>query len=74
VRISYIVCLLLIIFVSAGNQYTSTKDLRTWGQAIWTNKLLDPVTTRRWLKPGTFTSRWTSAVGVGCSSLVCDAY
>ncbi|KAK5172114.1 uncharacterized protein LTR77_003752 [Saxophila tyrrhenica] len=47
----------------AGNQYTSTKDLRTWGQAIWTNKLLDPVTTRRWMKPKTFTSRWTSAVG-----------
>ena len=47
----------------AGNQYTSTKDLRTWGQAIYTNKLLDPVTTRKWMKPVTFTSRWTSAVG-----------
>lgn len=48
----------------AGNQYTSIKDLKTWAQAIWNNKLLDPALTRKWLKPVTFTSRFQSAVGV----------
>ena len=53
----------------AGNQYTTIKDLRTWGQAIWNNKLLDSAQTKKWLKPTTFTSRWQSAVGVSLGNL-----
>ncbi|KAK5451815.1 hypothetical protein LTS15_007538 [Exophiala xenobiotica] len=47
----------------AGNQYTSTKDLRTWGQAILSYRLLPGFVTRRWMKPTTFTSQWQSVVG-----------
>ncbi|RFU31615.1 hypothetical protein B7463_g4741, partial [Scytalidium lignicola] len=47
----------------AGGQFTSTKDLITWGQVILTNKLISPVMTRRWMKPITFTSQWEAAVG-----------
>jgi CubicO group peptidase (beta-lactamase class C family) len=48
----------------AGNQYTSTKDFRAWGHAIYTNKFLSAAETRKWLLPVTSTSRWTSSVGV----------
>ncbi|KAK4943422.1 hypothetical protein LTR10_016913 [Elasticomyces elasticus] len=47
----------------AGGQYTSTKDLITWGKAIFNNTLLSDVLTRRWMKPTSFTSQWESAVG-----------
>ncbi|KIW11614.1 hypothetical protein PV08_10916 [Exophiala spinifera] len=47
----------------AGGQYTSTKDLKTWGQAILSHKLLPGFVTRRWMKPTTFTSQWEAAVG-----------
>ncbi|KAL6252772.1 hypothetical protein RBB50_000491 [Rhinocladiella similis] len=47
----------------AGGQYTSTKYLKTWGQAILSHKLLPGFVTRRWMKPTTFTSQWEAAVG-----------
>ncbi|KAI1609311.1 putative penicillin-binding protein [Exophiala viscosa] len=47
----------------AGGQYTSTKDLITWGRAILNNSLLSDIVTRRWMKPTSFTSQWESAVG-----------
>ncbi|KAK6385612.1 hypothetical protein LTS17_001182 [Exophiala oligosperma] len=46
-----------------GNQYTSTKDLRTLGQAILKSTLLPPVLTRQWLKPATATGQTNMMVG-----------
>ncbi|KAJ3532836.1 hypothetical protein NM208_g8259 [Fusarium decemcellulare] len=49
----------------SGGLYTNTKDLLKFGNAILDNTLLDPVTTRKWLKPVAFTD--SSGVMVGYS-------
>ncbi|KAH8163379.1 hypothetical protein CIB48_g4849 [Xylaria polymorpha] len=41
---------------AAGNIYTSVGDLSEIGRAILGYKLLDPATTRRWLKPFSFST------------------
>ncbi|KAE9373918.1 putative penicillin-binding protein [Stipitochalara longipes BDJ] len=48
----------------AGGEYTSLKDLNTWGQAILQSTQLSKLATRRWLKPTSFTAGWTSNVGI----------
>ncbi|KAI1423518.1 beta-lactamase/transpeptidase-like protein [Xylaria sp. FL1777] len=40
----------------AGGFYSNTKDLLAFGIGILQNRILDPVTTRRWMKPLTSTS------------------
>ncbi|KAI1270955.1 beta-lactamase/transpeptidase-like protein [Xylaria sp. FL0933] len=47
----------------AGNIYTSVSDLSEIGRAILSYKLLDPVITRRWLKPFSFSTDPHAAVG-----------
>ncbi|KAF5574526.1 beta-lactamase [Fusarium subglutinans] len=49
----------------SGGFYSNTKDLLTFGNAILEHKLLDPVTTRKWLSPVAFTD--SSGVMVGYS-------
>ncbi|KAM0279895.1 hypothetical protein ACHAQH_004335 [Verticillium albo-atrum] len=49
----------------AGGFYTNTKDLIKFGNSILDGTLLDPITTRRWLKPVGFTD--SSGVMVGYS-------
>ncbi|GAP91877.1 putative beta-lactamase family protein [Rosellinia necatrix] len=49
---------------AAGNVYTSVGDLSGIGRAILGYKLLDPVTTRRWLKPFSFSTDPRASVGV----------
>ncbi|KAJ8114270.1 hypothetical protein ONZ43_g4943 [Nemania bipapillata] len=49
---------------AAGNIYTSVGDLSEIGRAIMNYKLLDPVTTRRWLKPFSFSTDPHASVGV----------
>jgi hypothetical protein len=44
--------------------YTSARDLSEVGRAILSYKLLDPVTTRRWLKPFSFSTDPHASVGV----------
>jgi D-alanyl-D-alanine carboxypeptidase len=51
---------------SAGGQYSSTRDLRTWGAAMLRSAQMAPVATRRWMKPTSVTGQW--AVDVGVSS------
>ncbi|KAI1814380.1 beta-lactamase/transpeptidase-like protein [Poronia punctata] len=48
---------------AAGNMYTSITDLSTIGRSILSYKLLDPVPTRRWLKPFSFSTDPKAAVG-----------
>ncbi|KAI0545315.1 beta-lactamase/transpeptidase-like protein [Xylaria curta] len=48
---------------AAGNIYTSVGDLSEIGRAILGYKLLDPVTTRRWLKPFSFSTDPHASVG-----------
>ncbi|KAI0466017.1 beta-lactamase/transpeptidase-like protein [Xylaria cf. heliscus] len=48
---------------AAGNIYTSVGDLSEVGRAILSYKLLDPVTTRRWLKPFSFSTDPHASVG-----------
>jgi hypothetical protein len=43
--------------------YSSPKDMSTFGRAILSNALIDPVTTRRWLKPLSHTSSLQHSVG-----------
>ncbi|KAI0396059.1 beta-lactamase/transpeptidase-like protein [Xylariaceae sp. FL0594] len=47
----------------AGNIYTSIHDLSELGRSILSYRLLDPVTTRRWLKPFSFSTDPRAAVG-----------
>ncbi|KAI0538043.1 beta-lactamase/transpeptidase-like protein [Xylaria digitata] len=47
----------------AGNIYTSVRDLSGIGRAILDYKLLDPATTRRWLKPFSFSTDPHASVG-----------
>ncbi|GAM33678.1 penicillin-binding protein [Talaromyces pinophilus] len=47
----------------SGGQYTSTKDLATFGRAILKSTLMPSYVTRRWLKPVTFTSQLLNYVG-----------
>ncbi|GAW23429.1 hypothetical protein ANO14919_129880 [Xylariales sp. No.14919] len=47
----------------AGNIYTSVRDLSDIGRAILNYELLDPVTTRRWLKPFSFSTDPHASVG-----------
>lgn len=49
---------------AAGNIYTSVRDLSEIGRAMLSYKLLDPVTTRRWLKPFSFSTDPHASVGV----------
>ncbi|KAI0869028.1 beta-lactamase/transpeptidase-like protein [Hypoxylon argillaceum] len=49
---------------AAGNIYSSVGDLSEVGRAIMNYKLLDPVTTRRWLKPFSFSTDPHASVGV----------
>ncbi|KAJ3566853.1 hypothetical protein NPX13_g6978 [Xylaria arbuscula] len=48
---------------AAGNIYTSIGDLSELGRAMLSYKLLDPVTTRRWLKPFSFSTDPHASVG-----------
>ncbi|KAI0910865.1 beta-lactamase/transpeptidase-like protein [Ustulina deusta] len=48
---------------AAGNIYTSVGDLSEIGRAILSYKLLDPVVTRRWLKPFSFSTDPHASVG-----------
>ncbi|KAI0904567.1 beta-lactamase/transpeptidase-like protein [Ustulina deusta] len=41
---------------AAGGFYSNTKDMLAFGASILENRILDPVTTRRWMKPVTSTS------------------
>ncbi|KAI8625975.1 beta-lactamase/transpeptidase-like protein [Xylariaceae sp. FL1651] len=41
---------------AAGGFYSNTKDIQALGAGILQNRILDPVTTRRWMKPLTSTS------------------
>ncbi|KAK0652653.1 beta-lactamase/transpeptidase-like protein [Cercophora newfieldiana] len=47
-----------------GNMYTSSTDMSTLGRAILRSTLLKPATTRRWLKPVSFTSDPKAMVGM----------
>ncbi|KAJ5545095.1 hypothetical protein N7535_006518 [Penicillium sp. DV-2018c] len=47
----------------AGGIFSSAKDMSTFGRAILSNALIDPVTTRRWLKPHSHTSSLQNSVG-----------
>ncbi|KAI0508697.1 beta-lactamase/transpeptidase-like protein [Xylaria bambusicola] len=47
----------------AGNIYTSIEDLSKIGRAILSYELLDPVITRRWLKPFSFSTDPHASVG-----------
>ncbi|KAI1188034.1 beta-lactamase/transpeptidase-like protein [Nemania serpens] len=40
----------------AGGFYSNTKDMLAFGVGILENRILDPVATRRWMKPATSTS------------------
>ncbi|KAL7629769.1 hypothetical protein AAE478_001292 [Parahypoxylon ruwenzoriense] len=50
--------------VATGNMYASASDLSALGRAILSNKLLSPVTTRRWLKPFAFSADPRAMVGM----------
>ncbi|KAM0206210.1 hypothetical protein ACHAQI_008509 [Fusarium lateritium] len=47
----------------AGGMGSSTADLLSFMTNILKNNILSPAATRRWLKPNTFTSTWSGAVG-----------
>ena len=47
----------------AGSMYCTAADLQRFGRAIMQNKILPPVTSRRWLKPITRTSSLGVSVG-----------
>ncbi|KAI0022493.1 beta-lactamase/transpeptidase-like protein [Xylariomycetidae sp. FL0641] len=49
---------------AAGNMYSSVSDVSAVGRAIMSYKLLNPVTTRRWLKPFSFSTDPHASVGV----------
>ncbi|KAI0101490.1 beta-lactamase/transpeptidase-like protein [Nemania sp. FL0031] len=49
---------------AAGNIYTSVGDLSEVGRAILDYRLLDPITTRRWLKPFSFSTDPHASVSV----------
>ncbi|TGJ83614.1 hypothetical protein E0Z10_g5138 [Xylaria hypoxylon] len=53
----------------AGNIYTSVRDLSDVGRAILNYELLDPVTTRRWLKPFSFSTDPHASVGAPWPSI-----
>ncbi|KAH7408826.1 beta-lactamase/transpeptidase-like protein [Phaeosphaeria sp. MPI-PUGE-AT-0046c] len=46
-----------------GGIFSSANDMSTFGRAILNSALISPNTTRAWLKPATFTSSFTGAVG-----------
>lgn len=46
-----------------GGIFSSANDMSTFGRAILNSTLLSPNITRAWLKPVTFTSSFTGAVG-----------
>lgn len=49
--------------IRAGGINSNTQDLLAFMTAILRNQVLPPSSTRRWLKPATFTSGWSGAVG-----------
>ncbi|KAJ4169118.1 hypothetical protein NW754_011051 [Fusarium falciforme] len=51
------------IFAPAGGMNSNTKDLLSFMTGILKNSALFPSSTRRWLKPASFLSAWSSAVG-----------
>lgn len=48
----------------SGNMAASTGDLTTLGRAILGSTILEPLMTRRWLKPVSYTSDFVAAVGM----------
>jgi hypothetical protein len=48
----------------AGGMWSSTKDLTTLGKSILRSEILNPTTTRRWMKPVTHTSYVYQSVGM----------
>lgn len=48
---------------SAGNIYSSPRDLSTLGRSILRSTLLPPSLTRRWLKPASLTSEPIASIG-----------
>ncbi|KAF4973347.1 hypothetical protein FSARC_325 [Fusarium sarcochroum] len=51
------------VFAPAGGMGSSTTDMLSFMVNILKNNILSPAATRRWLKPATFTSTWSGAVG-----------
>ncbi|KAI8663973.1 Beta-lactamase domain-containing protein [Fusarium keratoplasticum] len=51
------------VFAPAGGMNSNTKDLLSFMTGILKNSALSPSSTRRWLKPASFLSAWSSAVG-----------
>ncbi|RTE78486.1 hypothetical protein BHE90_007024 [Fusarium euwallaceae] len=51
------------IFAPAGGMNSNTEDLLSFMTAILRNSALSPSSTRRWLRPASFLSAWSSAVG-----------
>ncbi|KAJ5779130.1 hypothetical protein N7457_006850 [Penicillium paradoxum] len=47
----------------AGGMFSSAKDMSTFGRAIFSNALIDPAITRRWLRPMAHTSSLQHSVG-----------
>ncbi|KAK3305023.1 beta-lactamase/transpeptidase-like protein [Chaetomium strumarium] len=51
------------VFDPSGGINSNTADLLAFMVGILKNRALPPSSTRRWLKPATFTSGWSGAVG-----------
>ncbi|KAK4236686.1 beta-lactamase/transpeptidase-like protein [Achaetomium macrosporum] len=51
------------VFDPSGGINSNTADLLAFMVGILKNKVLPPSSTHRWLKPATFTSGWSGAVG-----------
>ncbi|KAJ3527245.1 hypothetical protein NM208_g10793 [Fusarium decemcellulare] len=51
------------VFDPAGGINSNTKDMLSFLTGILKKSALSPASTHRWLKPNTFTSTWSSAVG-----------
>ncbi|KAJ4178118.1 hypothetical protein NW755_013393 [Fusarium falciforme] len=51
------------IFAPAGGMNSNTRDLLSFMTGILKNSVLSSASTRRWLKPASFLSAWSSAVG-----------
>ncbi|SCO88950.1 uncharacterized protein FRV6_13078 [Fusarium oxysporum] len=51
------------VFGPSGGMNSNTADLLSFMIGILKNRLLSPSSTRHWLKPASFTSGWSGAVG-----------
>ncbi|KAH7327792.1 beta-lactamase/transpeptidase-like protein [Stachybotrys elegans] len=51
------------VFEASGGMFSTSKDLISFAEAIYGNRLLSPRATRQWMKPETHTSSWGYSVG-----------